>query len=301
MTEEEVVFQGRLFAMSMFEKHSGTSPISIMSPWCWDDFLEQCFNILKSTNGPVFYENRELKNYDASKKLLIPKETQCIIEIRNYKQKSIKNGCGCYYGYGHVLTALHVVEDANPYHSNMLAIFKTEEVVLVYKAKFEDSCNRDKAKDQAFIKLYGDTTPLGEGLHNQVGKTNKNGVFFRTVDADGNFRKREGQICRPNSNIRKQMCPGEFIMNVAGEAGDSGSPVFNTTTGELIGVYRGVFTSHEKNNKKTHFGRYTEISPNFSPWRQMTSSVFADLIKDIIYYFVRFLVESNPNTPVVSD
>lgn len=85
----------------------------------------------------------------------------------------ILNGLGCYYGYGYVLTALHVVKDPRLGKSKILIVFPTEDFTLVYKADFNQFCNTDTKQDLAFVTLIDNTHPFGDGLHNQIAKINK--------------------------------------------------------------------------------------------------------------------------------
>ncbi|MCJ8728407.1 hypothetical protein PDJAM_G00004160 [Pangasius djambal] len=245
-------------------------------PWRTEDIMQKCLDRLESTNGPVVYKSGEIQEYDPSMDLVIPKERPCKIEIRNYTKKSITDGLGCYFGYGHVLTALHVIKNTGLGKCKILIAFTTGEIMLVYKAVFTKYCNIDTDRDLAFIKLLGNTSPLGDGL--QIGKASETeSVYFYSVAPDGNFLKREGKICHPNLNMKAQMCTDEFIVSVAGKPGDSGSPVYNTK-GELIGIYRGIFTHPE-----CEYGRCSGISPQFIPWSQTNycSFTFCNTTSDL--------------------
>lgn len=271
-------------------------------PWRTGEIIEKCLYELKSTNGPVVYESGEIRKYDTSMRQEIRREIPCEIIIADCNIADIKkitHGCGCYYGYGHVLTALHVFEGLEKFE--ILVAFPNEKQTLIYKAEFTKSCNTDTDRDQAFIKLLGDTSPLGDGLENQIAKASENeSVYFYTLEPDGNFQKQEGKILHPNSNMTEQMITDEFITSVAGIPGDSGSPVYNTKH-ELIGIYRGIFTcccsrifpqlpwvqtliaiyrriftSHNE----LAYGRYSGISPQFIPWVQ--TSVVLQISSNIL-------------------
>ncbi|XP_053088887.1 uncharacterized protein LOC113534207 [Pangasianodon hypophthalmus] len=247
-------------------------------PWRTEDIMQKCLDRLESTNGPVVYKSGEIQEHGPSMGLVFPKQRPCKLIINTDTGKFIPNGLGCYYGYGHVLTALHVIKDTGLEKCEILIAFTTGEIMLVYKAVFTKSCNSDTDRDLAFIKLLGDTSPLGDGLQNQIGKVNETeSVYFYSSGPDGNFLKQEGKICRPNLNMKAQMCTEEFIISVAGKPGDSGSPVYNTK-GELIGIYRGIFTHPE-----CEYGRCTKISPQFLPWIQTSycSFTFCNATSDL--------------------
>lgn len=228
-----------------------------------DRFSEKCLDRLKSTNGPITCPiSEEIKVHEPNIDLVT--ERPCIIRIRNNTKKSITEGLGCYYGYGCVLMALHVIERAGQGDCDFLVAFTFRELMLVYKAEINESFKFYKDKDQAFIKLLGDTRPLGDGLQNGVGKVSGNGiVYFYTLEPDGNFQKREGKICRPNRNMKAKMSTDECVMSVAGKAGDSGSPVYNAED-ELIGIYTGSFSN--LSSIQHEYGRFTKIPPQSFPW-----------------------------------
>ncbi|XP_053091770.1 uncharacterized protein LOC117595685 [Pangasianodon hypophthalmus] len=247
-------------------------------PWRTEDIMQKCLDRLESTNGPVVYKSGEIQEYGPSMGLVFPKERPCKIEIRNYTEKSITDGLGCYYGYGHVLTALHVIKDTGPGKCKILIAFTTGEIMLVYKADFTESFNIGTDRDLAFIKLLGDTSPLGDGLQNQIGKVSETeSVDIYPLGPDGNFLKKKGKICYPNLSMKAQMYTEEFIISVAGKPGDSGSPVYNTK-GELIGIYRGIFTHPE-----CEYGRCSKISPQFLLWIQTSycSFTFCNATSDL--------------------
>ncbi|MCI4374256.1 hypothetical protein PGIGA_G00004400 [Pangasianodon gigas] len=228
--------------------------------WNENSIIQKCLKFFELTNGPIIYKNGEVHEYVPNMELTITKETLCIILIIDYPKNRITNGLGCYYGYGHVLTALHVIEDV--YNSEMLIFFSTGDTLLIYKSVFTKSCNTNVDQDQGFIKLLGNTSPLGDGLQNQIGKMNENeNVYFYTSTPDGNFQKQEGKILRPNLNMKAQMCTEAFVISVAGKPGDSGSPVYNAK-GELIGLYQGSFTCPGI----PEYGHCSGISSRFLPW-----------------------------------
>lgn len=68
------------------------------------EFLEK----FKYSNGPIVYRNNSIEEYDAQ--FMITEKQPCFIEV--ITSKLITRGLGCYFGYGYVLTALHVIEDA---------------------------------------------------------------------------------------------------------------------------------------------------------------------------------------------
>lgn len=212
---------------------------------CEIDELEKCF---KSTNGPVVHQSRKYQTFVPSMQLVTPMKTPCKIFICTKNTLKL-NGLGCYYGNDKVLTALHVFEDLEKL--KIFVYFTNGEIELIYKAiliiKYPD-------RDLAVIELFGDTSRLG--LENHIAETAETGggVYFYSLDSDGNFQKKEGQTCRPYSSMRAQMCTDEFVMSAVGKAGDSGSPVYNDKD-ELIGIYRGVFT-----HPKVSYGRYIKIS-----------------------------------------
>lgn len=218
---------------------------------CEIDELEKCF---ESTNGPVVRQSK--KKYQAfvpSMQLVIPMKIPCKIFICNKNTLKL-NGLGCYYGSDKVLTALHVVEDLEK--SQIFVIFTCGKIELIYKATFN---NKYPDRDLAFIKLLDGTNLLG--LENDIGETEETNevVYFYSLDSDGNFQKKEGQICRPNPSMRAQMCTGEFVMSAVGKPGDSGSPVYNDKD-ELIGIYRGAFT-----HPNVSYGRCIKISDLQTP------------------------------------
>lgn len=136
-----------------------------------------------------------------------------------------------------------------------MSIFYTEKSTnaLIYKACFTKSCNTDLNRDQAFIKLFGDTTPLEPGLQNHIGNINDTDKgYFYTSTHDGNFQKQEGKI------VCSKQCTDAFLISVAGKPGDSGSPVYNAKD-KMIGIYRGVMT-------ESKYGIGSAISQQFLPW-----------------------------------
>lgn len=213
--------------------------------------MEKCLDTLEPIADPV---------------VVIPKEMLCIIEIINCNNQKV-NGLGCYYGYGYVLTALHVIEKAGPGEHKIGVTFTSGKSTVFYNAVYNQSCNFDKDKDQAFIKLLSDTRLLCDGLQNQIGKVGET-VYFYTLTNNGNFKQLEGKICRPTKDMKAEMCTEEYVISVAGKFGDSGSPVYNANN-ELIGIYRGSFTCI--NSPEVEYGRFTKISPHFIPWRQKNS------------------------------
>lgn len=220
--------------------------------------LIQCLEQFELCNGPIITTNSSIQGYDFDSTIFTTRKIPCLLEILDFETKTVTHGLGCYYGYGHVLTALHVIKDAA--NSEILCIFSTEHNELIYKACFTKSCNTDPERDQAFIKLLGNTTPLGHGLHDEIGHINTNeNVHFYTKTPDGNFQKLEGKIVHPNTSLQAQMCSDEFVMSVAGKPGDSGSPVYNAKD-ELIGIYQGLFTCDGRP------GYGSKVSPQFLPW-----------------------------------
>ncbi|KAG7335554.1 hypothetical protein KOW79_000247 [Hemibagrus wyckioides] len=229
-------------------------------PWLREDIIEKCTDQLESTNGPVVYRNGEIVEYEDNMELLISQETPCIIITKFNEGNFSSHGLGCYYGNGNVLTALHVVKEPNLKTSKILIAFPTEDFILVYRADLKFP-NTDTKRDLAFVKLLGNTHPPGDGLQNKIAEVNKNDrIYFYTRAPNGNFQKQEGKICRPNSSMRQQMGENEFVTSVAGNEGDSGSPVFNDKH-ELIGIYVKVFTHHSG----LEYGCFSEIS-NFLQW-----------------------------------
>ncbi|XP_060727113.1 uncharacterized protein LOC132846411 [Tachysurus vachellii] len=228
--------------------------------WLRNELIEEYSEKLESTNGPVVYKNEEILEYNADMELVIPKETPCIIIILTHDKQYICNGLGCYYGCGCVLTALHVVKDP---HLGILIAFPTKDVKLIYTAEFTKFCNRDKARDLAFVKLLGNTSPLGDGLQNQIVKMDKNdSIYFYTRDPNCNFQKQVGKILH--------QFPSSFEMSVAGNPGDSGSPVFNAKH-ELVGIYQGV----KKKN-----GVACKTFPRLTPWTQTNDRSLTELLRD---------------------
>ncbi|KAF4087550.1 hypothetical protein AMELA_G00071820 [Ameiurus melas] len=131
------------------------------------EISEKCFYELKSTNGRVVYESGEIRKYDLSMKQVDreARDRPCGIIITDGEK--ITNGLGCYYGCGRVLTTLHV-ENTRLENADVLIAFPNGKHALIYKAEFTNSCNTDTDRDQAFIKLLGDTSPLCDGLQNQI-------------------------------------------------------------------------------------------------------------------------------------
>ncbi|KAG7335555.1 hypothetical protein KOW79_000248 [Hemibagrus wyckioides] len=227
-------------------------------PWLKKDIIEKYTDQLESTNGPVVYKNGEVLEYKANMELLIQHKIPCVIITKFDALKFVNfipNGLGCYYGYGYVLTALHVVKPPRFGKSKILIAFPTEDFILVYKADFNQSCNTDADRDLAFVKLRGNTHPLGDGLHNQIANMNVNdNIYFHTRALNGNFQKQEGEV------YKKMTKPDMFAISVAGKPGDSGSPIFNSKH-ELVAIYRGGFQNSE-------FGHCSKIPQNFTPWVQ---------------------------------
>lgn len=204
----------------------------------------------------MFYQNGTFTEH-IPKDLGLEKEIPCIILIYN-RPGSVTSGLGCFYGNGHVLTALHVLEDHNG--SEIYVIFTTSAGYLVFKCEFTKNCNTYPDRDQAFLKLLGNTKPLGAGLQNQRGHDYKQGfVYFFILTESGKFQKQECRIKQPNSDMKRRMIPSEFITSKAGRPGDSGSPVF--CNGKWIGVYFGSF-----HNESATFGRCSEMCPVINPW-----------------------------------
>ncbi|KAF4087549.1 hypothetical protein AMELA_G00071810, partial [Ameiurus melas] len=126
--------------------------------WLTREISEKCFNELKSTNGPVVYKSGEIKKYDPNMKQVDREARDSPCGIIIIDGEKITNGLGCYYGCGRVLTALHVVENARLEKADILIAFPNGKHALIYKAEFTNSCNTDTDRDQAFIKLLGDTS-----------------------------------------------------------------------------------------------------------------------------------------------
>lgn len=201
--------------------------ISLYPPWRRKKFIQKCLNELNSRDGPVVYKSGGIQKFDPSMTQEIRREIPCKISITDGKQ--LKRGLGCYYGCGYVLTAFHVFKGLE--NCDIFVTFPNGKHTLIYKAKFPVSCNTDR--DLAYIALRGDCIPLGDGLQNQAGEANENeSIYFYTQTPGGNVQKQKGKITVETYN--------NFLLSVAGEEGDSGSPVYKAT-GELIGIYGGLY------------------------------------------------------------
>ncbi|XP_060727111.1 uncharacterized protein LOC132846409 [Tachysurus vachellii] len=255
-----------LFNKQYMVHNADAQPNNSLDPlWLMNEMIEEYSKRLESTNSPVVYKNGEILEYNADMELVIPKETPCIIIIRHDK-KYILNGLGCYYGCDYALTALHVV---NYLHLGILIAFPTKDVKLIYKAEFTKCCNRDKDRDQAYIKLLGNTSPLGDGLQNQIVEMDINdSIYFYTRDPNGNFQKQEGVIL--------YQYPSKFFMSVAGKPGDSGSPVFNSKH-ELIGIYHGVYKD---------YGVTCNTFPSLTPGVQTNDRSLTELLRDVMFHLL---------------
>jgi len=206
--------------------------------------LIDCLKKLNSTSDPLVFENGEIMPYNNR---YLTNQIVCYIVVWS---SDIDKGCnsrglGFYYGSGYVMTAKHVLEN-NQCHENdnIYILFPTSENILIYKAQkiFPENPNLLKNYDIAFIGLQGCLDPF-ENIKVEIGTLPVNDELHFYVLESGYLFPKYCKIETPNTNMKNQMLPEEFIISKAGRAGDSGTPIFSSS-GTCVGLYTGVFKSN---------------------------------------------------------
>lgn len=211
--------------------------------------MERSLSKRQFASSPVVYRNHNISQYSSDLELRIKMKTPCFLNA------GTSWGLGHYLGNGYVVTAFHVVCNYAS-DTDILCIFPAESMFLIYSACFTQSCNVDRVRDQAFIRLLGDTTPLGDGIQSKISEIDEGEkIYFYTSTQEKKFQKQEGEILSLSGTDM-------FIMSVVGQPGDSGSAVYNAK-GEVIGIYLGSFKGAKV--PENRFGICSKISPQFLP------------------------------------
>lgn len=212
--------------------------------------MQRSLNKGQFESSPVVCKNDNISEYSSDLELTIKMKTPCYLIVEN------NHGLGHYFGNGYVITAFHVVCNYAA-DTKMYCIFPAENMFLIYSACFTQSCNVDRVRDQAFIRLFGDTTPLGDGIQNRISEiAEMEKIYFYTSTQEKKFQKQKGEILSLSGT-------DAFIMSVVGKPGDSGSAVYNGK-GEVIGIYLGSLKG--ANVPENRYGFCSRISPQFLPW-----------------------------------
>ncbi|XDV41297.1 hypothetical protein PO909_010188 [Leuciscus waleckii] len=219
----------------------------------YEEKLVDCFKKLNSTSDPLVVKKGEMMPCN---NIYLTKQRVCLILVWSADiDKGCKSrGLGFYLGYGNVVTAKHVLENYYCHENdNIYILFPTFENILIYKAQ-----NHHKLLnyDIAFIGLQGCLDPL-QNIKVEIGRLCEHDELHFDILESGCFVTKYCKIEIPNTNMRNQMSPEEFIISKAGKNGDSGTPIFSSS-GTCVGIYIGVFESIGSSNP-LKYGRVLKL------------------------------------------
>lgn len=218
-----------------------------------DDMFIKVLESLKSKPGPTCVTYSEIIPHD---KVALTWNFTCFILIWSDNEQNWRSrGLGYYFGSGFIVTAYHVLENID--NCSIFVIFPTFGHHLIYLAHCEET---NQNQDLAKIKLQGCIDPLQyinvKNVKSQIDE-NEN-IYFFSLCPSGNYQKKKGKIMKRHPGI-SNMLENEYLISVAGNEGDSGSPVFSKY-GELVGLFRAVSKS---TNGLTEYGHILKIDKSF--------------------------------------